>query len=429
MTSLSGPANASSIVFSGIPLLEHNSRFLDRVSIRGILQEEPEQFEHPHRVPHHAFDYSDRHAVRVTPLFGSLRIFGNHFLISRSIPGEGEMSLEELQRFILQPTLADKGVSLEEILSYFRDATPREIIAFMNLGYQTRVIQEILPYLVSRLSQPDADPANYILQGDKLYYYAPGGNVQLVTKYGPGNNRFETDAYPYGSNRVPVELNEKAYLYKLKENNKYLCTLSGECELSLHPSAKSLDECLATCEAVPNKDLVYEILQYSPLEALVYADSDQLVVVKRMTGEVIPRYRVNEVLEVLAGNNWSGLSSTPELKPYLRRMYPASEILLRGVANIYNLRFPPSYEYLYSELDKILQEYETTVPDARERFEDEDEDEDEDDTEEAEEIRARASHVLGTRLISLFFTEQNYYDLEDTLEQSLHRLLLEYYNH
>jgi hypothetical protein len=40
----------------------------------------------------------------------------------------------------------------------------------------------------TRLSQPGDDPTNYILQGDKLYHYAPGGNVfrtvQFVMKYG-----------------------------------------------------------------------------------------------------------------------------------------------------------------------------------------------------------------------------------------------------
>jgi len=116
------------------------------------------------------------------------------------------------------------------------------------------------------------------------------------------------------------------YLSDVKEElnpdqDTYLCNFNGNCEPVNRSGSYKADDCRKTCTSTPYKDLVYEIMMYAPDRAVELAPSDQVVVIKRLTGvTVAPEYAFNIVL-ALADDSYAPLCYHSEMLEYANETY------------------------------------------------------------------------------------------------------------
>ena len=88
----------------------------------------------------------------------------------------------------------------------------------------------------------------------------------------------------------------------------YTCSFSGQCEADrFRPTHKFKADCRATCHAVAAKDLYYDIMAYTPLEARSLAPSDRKVVFQRITGEPANLFGSDKILQWIAYRNYHTL--------------------------------------------------------------------------------------------------------------------------
>jgi hypothetical protein len=106
--------------------------------------------------------------------------------------------------------------------------------------------------------------------------------------------------------------------------HRFSCASSGQCEANPHGEYQSLLECNQQCQPHPlSRDLMDLSYEYAPGSARHLAPSDQVRIIKRITGLVIQRPDADRVLEALEDIHEQGvvLVHEPLLWPYLRRIY------------------------------------------------------------------------------------------------------------
>jgi hypothetical protein len=103
--------------------------------------------------------------------------------------------------------------------------------------------------------------------------------------------------------------------------------------------------------------LSYLIYAYDLEQALTLAPSDQVRVVKEITGEQVSPQGAKLILEALVDGRWSRMYSIIELQPYLRRQYDPVEILMRNYQHILrmNERLPIDFEKLRVAFEDVIQ--------------------------------------------------------------------------
>lgn len=163
---------------------------------------------------------------------------------------------------------------------------------------------------------------------------------------------------------------------------RYSCAFNGTCELDPNGRYTSEQDCLRNCDSTPDKDITYLILQYAPRGLSVLAPSDQVEIIKRLTGVVvtrgdvsiiseaidqldwrflvttalsewvaeeldIPAFLVNDVLEARETGEWWPLQGIPEAIPFLREADQAVKFIIRGDYEIQEIWDTLDSEQLY----------------------------------------------------------------------------------
>jgi hypothetical protein len=152
---------------------------------------------------------------------------------------------------------------------------------------------------------------------------------------------------------------------------RHACSFAGQCETDPQGDYASERICRRLCSPREKVELQYEIYQYALEEALELAPSDQVAVVKRLTGARISRTSVREAVQALlqfhARNpSMTGVVEFPELYPYVKQVATAlasetvAELvddLLRNNSGSVVIDF-----LLYLEVDLLAGEYQSNDP-------------------------------------------------------------------
>jgi hypothetical protein len=182
---------------------------------------------------------------------------------------------------------------------------------------------------------------------------------------------------------------------------RYSCGFGGECEEDeLGPFATS-EACRSRCRPRPNREAELTIFEYAPEEALALAPSDQVRVVRRLTGVTVPPVAARAVLQVISkreevewsllwslppatrvalvryltgatltskqasyflanfqnielANRWRSFRAMTNLQPWLEAQYPLDQRIMRDVIAIPELPFASSMPMNYIQLAENL---------------------------------------------------------------------------
>ncbi len=197
-------------------------------------------------------------------------------------------------------------------------------------------------YLMVR--EPSSQILPYYL--DCIWKLCENGNIKRLMKLGGDWTSLTMDHI----DSILLSINkwvDRFYQYQLVTNNRYVCNSHGHKELSLAPKAMPFDECrpYQSWKGPLTMEIVINL-----------ADSDLLCLLKAYTVDNITAFRARQLMKlILDSSQWEVLRQTQELEAYLTRVYNPYELFLRDVSTkAFNLRPPPSYEYLYEQLDLII---------------------------------------------------------------------------
>ena len=113
---------------------------------------------------------------------------------------------------------------------------------------------------------------------------------------------------------------------------KWSCNYSGTCEPDPHGTYETAEECQATCQGLPNKDIAYHILSFDLENARYLAPSDQAAAIKRFTGVTVHPADAPAILKTFIPNQYGckwpygfdvhTLKYYPQFRDYLAEHYP-----------------------------------------------------------------------------------------------------------
>ena len=115
--------------------------------------------------------------------------------------------------------------------------------------------------------------------------------------------------------------------------DRFTCSFAGQCEPNTYGEYASEEECRVDCQGIPNKDLRYSIYEFAPAEARYLAPTDQVEIVKRLTGVVLTVDEAADTLDMLGRQAWDELARDDRFLPYVRRNYQGKltfDLILEG---------------------------------------------------------------------------------------------------
>ena len=108
----------------------------------------------------------------------------------------------------------------------------------------------------------------------------------------------------------------------IKMTERYACNYNGKCETDSHGEFTTLSECQEVCQGVDNKDLHYLIGEYAPRNGMNMAPSDQVELVRRITGFAPASSEAAVILLEIGLRDYEDLALRDDLLPWLRRTHP-----------------------------------------------------------------------------------------------------------
>lgn len=119
---------------------------------------------------------------------------------------------------------------------------------------------------------------------------------------------------------------------------RYSCSLRGQCEPNSRGDYTSLAQCQSQCQGSDNVDLLYLILSYDWEKALHSAPSDQQELLRREFGLRVSLDEVGEVIDNLAHNDLRALllyspSFVDYVEDYIESQPDSFEVFLLEVAD------------------------------------------------------------------------------------------------
>ena len=102
----------------------------------------------------------------------------------------------------------------------------------------------------------------------------------------------------------------------------YSISFDGKCESNEYGDYPTLEECERACHSIDAKELQYLIYEYAPGAALRLAPSDQVMIVKNLTGVLVDPIDTPTILQAIEINDYETLSLYDKLLPWIRKHHP-----------------------------------------------------------------------------------------------------------
>ncbi len=106
------------------------------------------------------------------------------------------------------------------------------------------------------------------------------------------------------------------------------------------------------------KKIMYKLEYYCThfTQAQLLPPSDQIAVIRQLTGHEVDKCRAFQLITALASNEWHQMPPYPELKQFVADKYHPFELILRGCASLFNIsaKLPIDYKGLVSKMQDIL---------------------------------------------------------------------------
>jgi hypothetical protein len=104
----------------------------------------------------------------------------------------------------------------------------------------------------------------------------------------------------------------------------YSCNYSGHCEPDEYGIYPSFAECQDACRSQSEKEMLYLIHEYDLESAKLLTPSDQVQVLRRLTGVTVHPLDAREIIDAILVNDFETLAKVDELLPWIRRVHPYS---------------------------------------------------------------------------------------------------------
>jgi hypothetical protein len=121
-----------------------------------------------------------------------------------------------------------------------------------------------------------------------------------------------------------AKTSQREKFYVLKMYHRFSCASNGQCEANPHGEYPSLLKCGQECQAHPlDRDTMDLAYHYAPGSALHLAPSDQVRIIRQITGLTVKRSEAERVLKALEALPEEGVALVhePLLWPYLRQLF------------------------------------------------------------------------------------------------------------
>jgi len=134
----------------------------------------------------------------------------------------------------------------------------------------------------------------------------------------------------------------------------YTCNYSGECEPDPNGRYNTEAECLIHCTGRENKELMYLVHEYDPASALDLAPSDQVAVLKRLTGILLEPVDARRILEAIIANDYELLALVEDILPWIRSRHPFSLVFELPVGSLTPQEIIDFHLYTDQEITQLV---------------------------------------------------------------------------
>jgi hypothetical protein len=139
--------------------------------------------------------------------------------------------------------------------------------------------------------------------------------------------------------------------------DRYSCNYAGKCEPDPNGPYESYVQCLEHCESRENKDLLYLIHEYDLESARMIAPSDQVVVLRRLTGVTVHPLDARDIIDAILTNDYETLVKVDELLPWIRARHNYSLLFEIPPGTLTELEINQFIGYTYAMITELAVRY------------------------------------------------------------------------